>query len=318
MNAAGSRIAYLGAIAAVAAAYWALGYAGLRPGAVLNEFASAVWPASGLALAVLLLFGLRYWPAVLIGALLAIAQAGASAPVAIAIACGNTLEAVLAAVLVRGFAGRQVQLDRLRDVLGLIFPGALLSTTASATIGTLSLWAGHYAQAAGLGRVWLQWWIGDSVGILVVAPFLLAFGRHGNRPHGALRVAEAALLLLAAAALGAMIFSNGLLTHARTSLSFLLLPLVVWAGLRFEARGASAATLLIAVAAVLGTLHGHGPFTQLEAQESLLLLALFLGVVSTTGLVVAASGAEARRTSALHGAMDLLQRVFDVLPVGVS
>ncbi|MGH8737349.1 MAG: EAL domain-containing protein [Burkholderiales bacterium] len=318
MNRAGPRIVYLGAIAATAAAYWALGHAGLRPGAVLNEFASAVWPASGLALAVLLLFGLRYWPAVLIGALLVNIHAGASAPVAIAIACGNTLEAVLAAALVRGFAGREVRLDRLRDVLGLIFLGALLSTTASATIGTLSLWASDHAQAAELGRVWLQWWIGDTVGVLVVAPFLLAFGRHGGRPQGALRIAEAALLLLAAAALGAMIFSNGLLTHARTSLSFLLLPLVVWAGLRFEARGASATTLLIAIAAVLGTLHGHGPFTQLEAQESLLLLALFLGVVSTTGLIVAASGAEARRTSALHGAMDLLQRVFDVLPVGVS
>jgi len=267
---------------------------------------------------VLLLFGKRYWPAIFIGALLVNLHAGASLPVAMLIGVGNSLEAILAVTLIHRFAGKSVRLDRLRDVVALILIGAVLSTFAGATVGTAALWAGNVAGAADLHQTWLYWWIGDMVGILVVTPFLLAFSQDEGRPRGAVRVAEAAFLLIIAALLAGAIFGPGFLSSGRTSLTFLLLPPIVWAALRFEVRGASALTLLVAAAAILGTLRGHGPFTPYAAEESVLLLALFIGAISTTGLVVAASGAEARQTSTLRSAMDLLQRVFDVLPVGVS
>jgi diguanylate cyclase (GGDEF)-like protein/PAS domain S-box-containing protein len=313
-----SRIAYFGAVAAMAATYWALGYAGLSLGAALNAFASTIWPASGLALAVLLLFGTRYWPAVFIGALLVNAQAGASLPVAALIGVGNSAEALLAASLVRRFVGHEFRLDRVRDVVGLVLLGAIVATLAGATIGTMALWGGDAAGAARLSRVWLHWWVGDMVGVLVVTPFVLAFGEREGRPRSGLRIAEAALLLVVAAVLSAMIFGPAFLSLSRTSLTFLLLPPIVWAALRFEARGATAISLLVGAAATLGTLRGLGPFSQVALEESVLLLALFIGVVATTGLVLAASSAESRQTSGLREGLDLLRRVFDVMPVGVS
>jgi diguanylate cyclase (GGDEF)-like protein/PAS domain S-box-containing protein len=313
-----SGIAYFGAVAAAATVYWVLGYAGLTAGAVLNGHASAIWPASGLALAVLLLFGLRYWPAVFVGALLVSAHAGASLAVAALIGAGNSLEALLAASLIRRFVGHEFRLDRVRDVLGLILLGAMVGTLAGATVGTAALWGSEAAGAARLGRAWLHWWVGDMAGVLVVTPFLLAFVEPGGRPRGGLRIAEALLLLLAAAALSGMIFGPGFLPLARSSLTFLLLPPIVWAALRFEARGAAAMSLLLAAAATLGTLRGMGPFAQAALEQSILLLALFVAVVSTTGLVLAASSAESRKTSGLREGLDLLRRVFDVMPVGVS
>ena len=120
-----SRAAYLGGVAAAALAYWGLGWGGLRLGAVVTEFSSAIWPASGLALAVLLLFGTRYWPAVFIGAFLVNVHAGASLPVSALIGAGNSLEALIAVTLIRRFLGSDFHLDRVRDVVGLIVLGAI-------------------------------------------------------------------------------------------------------------------------------------------------------------------------------------------------
>src|SRR5215207_8433459 len=73
-----------------------------------------VWAPSGIALAALLILGLRYWPAVLVGAFVANATSEASAGVAAGIAVGNTLEAVVGAALVRRI-GFRPGLDRVRS-----------------------------------------------------------------------------------------------------------------------------------------------------------------------------------------------------------
>ena len=312
-----SRAAYLGGVAAAALAYWGLGWGGLRLGAVVTEFSSAIWPASGLALAVLLLFGTRYWPAVFIGAFLVNVHAGASLPVSALIGAGNSLEALIAVTLIRRFLGSDFHLDRVRDVVGLIVLGAIAGTLAGASVGTAALWGGDVAGATRVSEVWLHWWVGDMVGVLVVTPFVLAFGERTERSRG-LQVVEAALLLVTAAALSGMIFGPRFMPLGHTSLTFLLLPAVVWAALRFEARGATATSLLVAAAATLGTLRGMGPFAAVPFEESVLLLALFIGVVSMTGLVLAASIAESNTTSGLREGLEALRRVFDVMPVGVS
>src|SRR5207253_4346064 len=78
------------------AAYFATARLGLLLDAVAG-FATLVWPPTGIALAALLLYGTWLWPAVFAGALLANLLAGASLPVALGIACGNSLEALSAA-----------------------------------------------------------------------------------------------------------------------------------------------------------------------------------------------------------------------------
>src|SRR5919205_1770267 len=88
-----SQRRHLLTIAAIAAAYFATGKLGLAL-AVEAKQVTAVWPPSGIALAVLLLFGYRVWPALALGAFLLNSTAGEPWLAACAVALGNTLEAL--------------------------------------------------------------------------------------------------------------------------------------------------------------------------------------------------------------------------------
>ena len=95
-----STLRSLAAGALLALVYVGIARFGLMMDAVAG-FATLVWPPTGIALAALLLFGLRLWPAVTLGAFLVNFWIGASVPVASGIAVGNTLEALAAAYALR-------------------------------------------------------------------------------------------------------------------------------------------------------------------------------------------------------------------------
>src|SRR5260370_31399876 len=95
--------AHLAKIAIFAAAYVAVSKLGLMVGAV-GGFATLVWPATGMSLIALLEVGSALWPGGALGAFAVNFWAGPPLPVAAAIACANTLDAVIGAYLVRRVA----------------------------------------------------------------------------------------------------------------------------------------------------------------------------------------------------------------------
>src|SRR3954464_15988881 len=64
--------------------------------AYVNASVTAVWPGTGIAIGALLLFGSRFWPAVLAGALVVNFGSTGSLIAALGISVANTLEAVVA------------------------------------------------------------------------------------------------------------------------------------------------------------------------------------------------------------------------------
>src|SRR5256884_2426956 len=134
------RLRYAFQIAAVAVVYYAAARVGLLA-AVAQSVVSSAWPPSGVALAALLLLGLRLWPGIALGAFLLNWTAGVSAAGAAGIATGNTLEAVAGAWLLGRMMDFRPSLERVRDVIALVVVGALASTALSATLGVASLWA---------------------------------------------------------------------------------------------------------------------------------------------------------------------------------
>src|SRR5258706_16383775 len=94
------------AIVCVAAAYLAAARFGFTM-ALTAEQVTLVWPPTGLALAVLLVFGFQAWPGILIGAFLANVTLHEPVLVAVAIAGGDTPEAVAPRGLVRGYAKKK-------------------------------------------------------------------------------------------------------------------------------------------------------------------------------------------------------------------
>jgi integral membrane sensor domain MASE1/serine phosphatase RsbU (regulator of sigma subunit) len=267
--------------ALLAAVYFAAAKVAFTLGFVHTSIAP-VWPPSGIALACVLLFGNRVLPGVFLGAFLFNASTPVPLWVAAAMGAGNTIEALTGAWLLRR-AGFRSAMDRVRDVLALAGPAALLSTALSASVGVGTLWLSGSESGGDLRTAWAVWWLGDASGMLTVAPLLLlgsAWRR--RRPPEPARVLEAVVL----AATLLLVVDVGL--TAQVARPFLVFPVLVWAALRFHQAGAAAASLVVSAVLVWLTAHGHGPFVESTPTQSFLLTQTSAAAVMATSLVLAA------------------------------
>lgn len=182
-------------VLAVAAVYYGAARLGLLEQLVRGQV-TPLWPPTGIAVAGLLVFGLRVWPGVALGAFLANVAIGPTPLTVLAIVVGNTLAPVGSYLLLRR-AGFHNELDRLRDALALVFLGALGGMLISATVGSSGLVLSGALPAGDFWPTWSVWWTGDAMGVLVVAPFLLVL-REARWPRGVAlrRWAEAVALSL--------------------------------------------------------------------------------------------------------------------------
>ncbi|HUS24382.1 MAG TPA: CHASE domain-containing protein [Candidatus Binatia bacterium] len=173
-----SRAHALIAFAAVVAGYYVSGRLGLLL-AIPPGYATAIWPASGVALAAVLLGGSRMALAVALGSLLinlpATLHSGGHLVVTAVIACGAAAQAVIGARLIgRVFQYRNL-LTQEHYVIPMLLLGGPLACLTNAVAGPLALWAGGSLPASGLAFNMWNWWVGDSIGVLVFAPLVLVW-----------------------------------------------------------------------------------------------------------------------------------------------
>jgi PAS domain S-box-containing protein len=244
-----------------------------------------VWAPSGIALAALLILGVRFWPAVALGAFVANATSDASLGVAALITVGNTLAAVVGALLVRRL-GFTPALDRVRSVLALVVGGALLATTISATNGVTVLTLADATEDP-YGTAWVLWWFGDAIGVLMVAPVILVlYASRYIRPTP-WQLVEGLAVLASVAAVSAIVFLGGAWRYP-----YLIFPLLLWAALRFRQVGAASAAFLVGAIGTWGAVDGSIPFGGDTATERVQLAQALFAVVVVSLLVLAATLAE--------------------------
>lgn len=256
---------------------------------VLNKFATIVWPPSGIALAALLIFGRSLWPGIFLGAFAINYFTGASIWTSAGIALGNSLEALAGAYLCTRSPGFDRSLEHIQDVLRLIFRAALLSTILSATLGTSSLWVSGILPPDQFDLTWLQWWVGDTIGILTFTPLFLVFYSRNwikqiwHRPIEKLGLTAA--LLFGNLLVFTNVFGEAFTIHLKGPFIF---PSLLWAAMRFGIQGAVLSTFLTSTIAIWTTVHGMGPFSGIPVKDELAQLAIFVIVVSMVDLIVAA------------------------------
>jgi signal transduction histidine kinase len=278
---------------ALAVVYALVARAGLAMDAV-GGLATLVWPPTGIALAALLLSSSKLWPGVALGAFAANVWVGAAPLVALGIAAGNTLEAVIGARLLLRARSFRPALDDLRSVVALIMLAALGSTLVSAFAGTLAMVLARVVPVEHAAQTFQVWWVGDVIGALVVAPLVLTFrvrdatGRTGS-------ASEALCLFALLASVLVVVFGPAGEFGPVLRAPHVLMPLLAWAAIRFGPRGAAAATFLASSGAVAGTALGHGSFVRGTLHDGLLELQSFMAVVAITFLILAAVTAERRR-----------------------
>ena len=276
-------------------------------------YATAVWPPSGIALAALLLYGVRVWPGVWLGALLANATITPSLGLAAAIATGNTLEATVGALLAQRLLDPQHEFPRAESVFRFAMVAALAAVVAAST-GVSSLELSGRLPSDAWFENWYTWWLGDFTGIIVVAPLLLAWLGAGRqqllRGHPLEVVTFAGLFSVAFAAIFALGWWVG--TDIARSLIFLVIPFMAWAGCRFDQRTVTASILVATSVAVWATINHLSPFQFASHNEALLTLLAFTSTVALMGLVLSALTRESRE------ALDTLRRGSEQLEATVA
>jgi PAS domain S-box-containing protein len=297
----------LARIAIVAAVYFGVGKLGLTL-TFDNSSVTAVWPPSGVALAAVLLWGYRVWPGIALGALLANATTQGSALTVCAIAAGNTLEPVVGAYLLRRVGFRR-SLERMRDVVALVVLAGALSTTISATIGVSSLAADGLVHHGMFLANWREWWLGDFGGDVLIGSTILVLFSNPRPPSYRLWPAEAVGLTVALVVVSIVIFTS------KDLRSYVALPILFWAALRFGQAGAVIGGLLLSVFAVWFTKHGQGPFVGGTLDSGLLRAQTYVGITTITALFVAAVRSEQRSSveaeGELRGALEALRQAED-------
>ncbi|MFD0337752.1 MASE1 domain-containing protein [Streptomyces sp. NPDC127117] len=277
-------------VLAVAAFYYTTARLGLLQQLVRGQV-TPLWPPTGIAVAALLVFGMRIWPGIALGALAANIAIGPSVLPVLLIAAGNTLAPVCSYLLLRR-ADFHNELDRLRDALALVFLGALAGMLISATVGTGALAVSGVLPADEFWPTWSVWWTGDAMGVMVVTPFLLVV-RRIRRPYGIgpARWAEAAALAVSTTAVTVLATDI-----AGASLLFLVSPFLIWAAFRFERAGAACCALGVSTLAILAAGRMTGPFADHSLLTNMITLQAFNGSTALTSLLLAAVVTERNRT----------------------
>jgi PAS domain S-box-containing protein len=274
----------VGAVVVLAGLYYAAAKIGLRL-AYLNGAVTALWPPVGVGIAALVLYGPRLWPGVVIGDLL-VADFSTPLGTVLGQTVGNTLEVLVAAVVLRRLTGRRPAMDRVGDVLALVAACAL-GTLVSASFGPLSLRLGDVIPAREFGEVWRTWWLSDFTGALVLSPLLLTWASLVFRPLGRRDLIEGTALLTVLVLLAEV--------PSQRDVPYVVFPVLIWAALRFGPRGASTAIVVVAGLTVWNTAHNAGPFVRDSITDSLLSTQLFLAAAALTSLVLGAVTAERTR-----------------------
>jgi signal transduction histidine kinase len=281
-------ISYAGGLAAIGVIYFALAKGGLAL-ASIHPSATPIWPPTGVALAAVLLWGYRTWPAIFTAALIANATTAGSIATAIAIATGNTLEAVVGAYLVNRWSSGCNTFSRPNSVAKFAVICFVIATPISASIGLTSLATAGYIERTNFADAWVTWWLGDVTGALVIAPVIVLWASSHYHASNRNEYLETIGVLATAAAVGLIAFSPLIeQTPSRDPLGFLVILPLLWAALRRGPRDTATVALVLSGITIWGTFTGGGPFTTADLNVSFLLVLMFLISITVPSLLLSA------------------------------
>jgi diguanylate cyclase (GGDEF)-like protein len=247
--------------------------------------AASFWPGAGVTLAALLLSRPRSWPYLLAGVWVAevAVDLGFGFDLALAAAWGtaNVAGPLCAALLLGRVLRRRIDLADHRDLLLFVGCAVLVGPAVSALIGAGTI------SVAGMGPFalsWARWLVGDGIGVLVVAPAVLAL-RDGAAFSRLLRTQFIALGALAG--ILALTFGPVAVLQQSTTV-FFIVPVLVWLAFREAQVGAAVGVLLVALVGNTATAAGWGPFAAANgAVEGLIHAQAFLGTMTFSAFMVA-------------------------------
>jgi signal transduction histidine kinase len=261
----------------------------------------AFWPSSGLAFAMAILFGRSIWPGITIGSLVANIMAywhQALPPQVVimmssTIALAATLEAVLGQYLVQVWIRNPYPFSCTRNTFRFLGIG-LSMPVITALISTINLNAFHLTDDASAGAIFLFYWTGNTVAIILFTPLLLSATRPVLFTLPWRRWIEVLIFFTAVAIVCLALQIEFLRITIQHALPILVLPFLLWLAFRFELIAAMTGVTTVALLALYFTTNGRGPFVLADPHNTMLLFQIFVAVISISCLILGATVKERR------------------------
>ena len=275
---------------------------------------ASFWPSTAFLVVVLLLVPRKIWPVLIIAGLGAMAFADLENGVPIGfeiwITLGNLAETLVATLGIRRLLHGVPDLGSLKNLSKYLVFAVIFVPIASALVGAIGSVPGGY---------WLQfrlWFFADALAFLTVAPAILTWVREGREwSRKSLNYLEFAALMISLVLFGYFTFM-GTGREERPALLYSLVPLLLWAALRFGLKGVSISALVVALLAMWGAAHGRGPFAEQGPLNNALSLQLFLFFAAIPFTILAVLVEEQKRAQeVLRESEQRFRLVADTAPV---
>ncbi|QSA99561.1 PAS domain S-box protein [Methylomonas sp. EFPC1] len=282
-----------------------------------NGSASVFFIASGLALAAILLGGRHYLWAIFIGALALNLWQGKALLSATSISIGSTFGAWSGAWLLQRIRGFDRSLKTLRDYLVLISVGGVVACSLTAAIGTLTLFAGGFIGEEAVLSSLLHWWMGDTLGVILVTPLILVWTNSACKLQGAKAFSEAMMIIALNFLVGQLVFldwfHDSLGAYAKSYWIFLF---VSWAAVRLGSRATTLILVVTATQAMFGLVWRRSGLTDPSLGDNHEInYWFFMVVLSVVGMALACYFSERQRAlETLAEKEDLLRTLLKAMP----
>ena len=261
-----------------------------------SESAAGFWPPAGVALVAMIVIPIRRWGWVMAGVLVPTAIGFAfdlMSPMAGGLwAVANCVEPAAAALTLRRFAASRWY-TRGRLLAMFLLVAVVLAPMLGGAIGTLGTLSSYDKPWL---DVWLEWVVGDGLGVLVVVPLLLSYTPRGlvRRTRGELL----GLIVVVTTATGLAFADIG--ANGTALLPYLILAALVWAGMRFGTRSVAIAGFTVGLAMNIATANGLGPFAAIGTSADVITLPIFLAIALVTSFMVATMASELADRDQVH------------------
>ncbi len=299
----------------VAIAYWVA----VRLGLLLvahPEGVASIWPASGLALAVLLLSPQHKWTRMLTVIFVTNAAGnwtgGNSFLVSLGFALANTIEPFFSTWVLSYLCKSKISFNRTVEIFAL-FGVATLCNGITALLGAA---VPALAFGAPFLNTWQLWWAADGLGIILVAPVIVTWVTKQNALNSISprRMVETIVLIAMLAGLAWLLYGPFTVAEKPLLRNYMVFPLLIWLAFRFNQRGMASALLLFATIAIWNTLQGWGyfGFAAQNVTEHLTSVQMFLMVMTFSGLLLNAMVTEHKQAVvALRESEERFRRSFE-------
>jgi signal transduction histidine kinase len=253
---------------------------------------TAIWPSSGVFLAMMLLLGRRFWIVLLLCDFIVTRVLFFNTPAALTVATLNAIDSTVISTLVFRFIPLRYPFNRAQDAIKFIafllpcipFTG-LVAVATQCMIG-MSSWNDFW-------MLWLGWYISTAVSMLIITPVILAWFHRSRTCQRSQRTSliEFILVLALLVCIGCTAFwSNNPVEYV------MVLPLL-WAAFRLEQWQTTLLIIVMTIIAIIGTSQGFSSFAKDSVATSLLLLQSFMSALTIATLILSAAVQE-NRTSA--------------------